>query len=222
MIRSNFDVITSWLPVYWRHCVAVFAVAGITAWTGTRPSVFVPPNNSAGFENEIDQALSNAASNALNEREGTIIVVDPQTGRVRAIVNPKIAFESSYAPGSTIKPFTALAALRAGLIDKNSKALCRKHYSRQGFETVCAHPRDLPPFDPSAAIAYSCNYYFGRLGEHLNEELLSDVLNSFGFGKRTLINGGTDDEGQLLRGKVDPRNALGEGDHLQATPIQLV
>src|SRR6185295_6964979 len=108
-----------------------------------------------------------------------------------------------------------------GLIDKDSRALCHEHYSRSGFATVCAHPRDLPPFDPSQAIAYSCNYYFGRLGERLDEKLLSDTLGSFGFGKQVMSNH-EDRDGQLLRGKSDPRNALGEGDHLQATPIQLI
>lgn len=170
---------------------------------------------------EIDQALAEAASNSLAGREGAVIVLDPQSGRIRAIVNPQIAFENAYAPGSTIKPFTTLAALRAGLIDKDSRALCREHYARQGFATVCAHPRDLPPFNPSEAIAYSCNYYFGRLGERLDEKLLSETLVSFGFGKHVLPNG-EDREGQLLRGKIDPRNALGEGNHLQATPIQLI
>ena len=199
-------------------------VCGIAIWRGevSRRSLLPSFNKTPIAENEIDEALQRAATDALGQQEGTIIVVDPQTGRVRAVVNPRIAFENSYAPGSTIKPFTALAALRAGLIDKNSTTLCREHYSRKDFHTVCAHPRDLPPFNPSEAIAYSCNYYFGTLGERLNEELLSDTLSSFGFGKPAFADGDHNHAGQLLRGKGDPRNSLGEGDHLQATPIQLI
>jgi SpoIID/LytB domain protein len=206
------------------YCFAVVLVCGLALWRGevSRRSLFASPNNPQIVENEIDEALQRVATDALGRREGTIIVVDPQTGRVRAVVNPQVAFENSYAPGSTIKPFTALAALRAGLIDKNSTTLCREHYSRQDFSTVCAHTRDLPPFNPSEAIAYSCNYYFGRLGERLNEELLSDTLSSFGFGKPVFRDNDQNHAGQLRRGKVDPRNALGEGDHLQATPIQLI
>jgi stage II sporulation protein D len=214
------------MPLYWRHCLGVLGIASIAVWSGARPAsfpTFAPTATSfATIENEIDLALTEAARNALDKREGTIIILDPQTGRIRAVVNPQLAFENSYAPGSTIKPFTALAALQAGLINKDSRALCHEHYSRQDFATVCAHPRDLPPFDPAEAIAYSCNYYFGRLGEKLNEGLLSDTLGSFGFGKPTFINGHRDNQGQLLRGKSDPRNALGEGDHLQVTPIQLI
>jgi len=220
-VRQNkFDAL-----LRWRQGLCVVAVAGLAVWSGLKPTSLIGPRSTAsdtvGSQLEIDHALSAAAASALSGREGTIIVLDPQTGRIRAIVNPKVAFENAYAPGSTIKPFTTLAALRAGLIDKNSRALCHERYSHQGFSTVCAHQRDLPPFDPSQAIAYSCNYYFGRLGERLDEKLLSDTLSSFGFGKRAMSTG-EDRDGQLLRGKIDPRNALGEGTHLQATPIQLI
>src|SRR5207253_9860938 len=114
-----------------------------------------------------------------------------------------------------------LAALRANLIDKDSRTLCREHYSRKNFETVCSHPRDLPPFNAAEAIAYSCNYFFGTLGERLNEESLSETLASFGFGKQT---GVSDREaaGKLQRGLRDVRNALGEGEYLQVTPVQLI
>jgi stage II sporulation protein D len=80
----------------------------------------------------------------------------------------------------------------------------------------------LPAVDPAEAVAYSCNYYFGALGERLGEGPLSETLASFGFGKQTGINTDRESAGKLLRGKRDPRNALGEGDYLQATPIQLV
>ena len=113
-----------------------------------------PINEDALTETRIDDALQRAATDALGQRAGTIIVMDPQTGRVRAVVNPEVAFASSFAPGSTIKPFVALAALRAGVIDQSSRTLCREHYSQKDFATVCAHPRDLPPLNPAEAIAY--------------------------------------------------------------------
>ena len=206
-------------------CVAALFGCVIAVWWGGAPNklrLLVPAAGTQANENEIDDGLQTAATKALGQREGTIIVMDPQSGRVRALVNSQIAFENSFAPGSTIKPFTALAALRAGLIDRNSRALCREHYSREDFDTVCSHPRNLPPLNPSAAIAYSCNYYFGMLGERLSEESLSDTLSSFGFGKLTSDHALLESQGELLRGKHNPRNALGEGDHLQATPIQLI
>ena len=43
-------------------------------------------NNSAQDESEVDAALQDAATSALAGREGAVIVMDAQTGRVRAIV----------------------------------------------------------------------------------------------------------------------------------------
>src|ERR1700681_1452486 len=60
-------------------------------------------------ETEIDSVLQSAANAALGQREGTIIVMDAHSGHVRALVNPKTAFTEAAMPGSTMKPFTALA-----------------------------------------------------------------------------------------------------------------
>src|SRR5438309_2165125 len=75
-------------------------------------------------ETEIDSVLQEAAAAALGQHEGTIIVMDAQSGRMRALVNPMAAFAATAMPGSTMKPFTALAALRAGLIDQDSRTVC--------------------------------------------------------------------------------------------------
>src|SRR5689334_8291348 len=84
-------------------------------------------------EDISDETLQKAAAEALGEREGTVIVIDPQTGRLRAVVNPRVAFEQIYPPGSAIKPFTALAALRAGLLDLETKRQCETTYTRGDF-----------------------------------------------------------------------------------------
>jgi len=44
------------------------------------------------MRNNIDQRLQHAATLALGERRGAVIVMDPQTGRIRAVVNPQLAF----------------------------------------------------------------------------------------------------------------------------------
>ncbi|MFN2513133.1 MAG: SpoIID/LytB domain-containing protein [Pyrinomonadaceae bacterium] len=136
-----------------------------------------------------------------------VIVMDPRTGRVRAVANPHFAFETSFAPGSTIKPFSTLAALRSGAIDKNSRMLCREHFRHEDFKTVCSHPLGLPPLKPAEALAYSCNYYFGKLGEQLGESSLNSTLSEFGFG-------------QPRQWRV--QSAVGEGAQLEVTPIQLL
>lgn len=182
----------------------------------------LPPSwTRANSEVEIDAGLQRAAVLALGEREGTIIVMDAQTGRVRAIVNPQVATEQAFAPGSTIKPFAALAALRAGLINSESRLLCRERYRRGNFEIKCSHPKEQPPFSPSQALAFSCNYFFGELGERLSEEAFNRTLASFGFGSRTGF-GTVESTGQLPRGANSASNTLGEGASLQVTPMQLI
>ena len=148
--------------------------------------------------------------------------MDPQTGRIRAVVNPDLAFEENFPVGSAIKPFTALAALNSGVIDEDWRTLCHEKYAHDAFQTSCSHPRDLPPLNPVEAIAYSCNYYFSTVGERLTETNFTSTLGEFGFGRKTGVNVRDELQGQLQRNEWRPQNAIGEGNYLQATPIQLI
>ncbi len=180
--------------------------------------------SSASHEDRIDRDLSIAVASALGNREGVVLVMDPRTGRVRAVANPQLAFEKSFAPGSTIKPFSTLAALRLGKIDKNSRILCREHLTHEDFKTVCSHPRSLPPLKPAEALAYSCNYYFGKLGEQLRESSFNSTLSEFGFGQPSKIHriDVREASGKLPHGQWRAQIALGEGAQLEVTPIQLL
>jgi stage II sporulation protein D len=188
------------------------------------------PGDSAGRnEAEIDAALQDAAAAALENREGTIIVMDAQTGRVRALVNSQLAYEQALMPGSAIKPFTALAALRAELIDENSRTVCPGRFTGLNFSLPCVHANHLPPFSPAQAIAYSCNYYFATAGQRLSRDQLVTTLREFDFGQATGI--AAEEQNGVLRpceigntAQADCREraAVGESDHIQVTPIQLL
>ena len=198
-------------------------------------------DTSATNEAEIDAALQDAAAAALADREGTIIVMDAQTGRVRAIVNPRVAYEQALMPGSAIKPFTALAALRADLIDENSRTACPGRFTGLNFSLACVHADHLPPFSPAQAIAYSCNYYFATAGQRLGRDQLVATLREFDFGQPTGIAAGEVNGvlrpceiGNSARVVTSPANvgadqadcreraAVGESDHVQVTPVQLL
>ena len=155
-----------------------------------------------------DTRLQASATAALGNREGAIVIVDPQTGRFLAVVNPKLAFESAFPPGSTIKPFMTLALMRAGVITADTRLRCRHKYKRTDVVDSCSHPRNLAPFNPGEALAYSCNYFFATLGERLEEDDVSRLLADFGFD-------------QIARGRWQPQSAVGEGGFLQVTPMQL-
>jgi stage II sporulation protein D (peptidoglycan lytic transglycosylase) len=202
--------------------ICLVIIAPVVILNGTR--YFSLPASPAEFVNAdtLDRRLQVAATQALGNRRGAVIVMDPQTGRVRAVVNPELAFEENLPPGSTIKPFTALAALRSGVLNEDSRSLCREKYAHEDFQTTCSHPRDLPPLNPTDAIAYSCNYYFGKVGEQLEETAFSSTLDEFGFGRLSGINADREAQGALRRTEWHPQNAIGEGDYLRATPIQLI
>src|SRR5262245_47414024 len=146
--------------------VAILSACATRQAQPTPNSTQAPP---ALSESELDAALRKTAAESLGEREGAIIVIDPQNGRIRAVVNPRVAFEQTFPPGSAIKPFTALAALRAGLVDREFRRRCRTRYARDDFEIVCSHPVSNSPFGLSQALAYSCNDFFARLSERLSE-----------------------------------------------------
>jgi SpoIID/LytB domain protein len=179
------------------------------------------PTDKPLTETELDEDLNRAATEALGDREGTIIVIDPKSGRLRAIVNPRLAFEQAFPPGSAIKPFTALSAMRAGLLDRETRRSCRTRYENEDFAIVCSHPRSASPFDLAHALAYSCNDYFAHVGERLSQGSFITALHSFGFGSRTGVSA-NEAAGSLPRGEWHVRSALGESDGLLVTPIQLM
>lgn len=178
-------------------------------------------NEATPAEEISDDKLQQLAAEALGEREGAVIVIDPQTGRLHAVVNPRLAFEQAYPPGSAIKPFTALAALRAGLLEAETRRQCQTRYAREGFEIVCSHPRSTTPFNLTQALAYSCNDYFAHVGERLSEGTFNATLAGFGFGERTGV-AAVEAAGKLPRADWRVQSALGDDDQFLVTPVQLL
>jgi stage II sporulation protein D len=171
---------------------------------------------------EVDRALQQAATEALGDREGAVLVMDPLTGRLRAVVNSRLAFEQSFPPGSSIKTFTALTALRLGLIDSESRMLCPGRYTRNGVNIVCSHPKSKTPFNLAQALAYSCNFYFASVAERLSASAFTSTLAQFGFGARPGVNSSGESAGSIRAGEWRIQDALGEGEGLLATPIQML
>jgi hypothetical protein len=140
--------------------------------------------------NVADDRWQQAATVALGNREGAVLVINPQTGRLLAVVNPRLAFSQAFPPGSTIKPFTALTALRAHLLERATARQCSGRYARGNYEVLCSHPKSTTPFNLPQALAYSCNDYFGHVGERISASAVNATLAGFGFGIRTGVNAG--------------------------------
>ncbi len=168
-----------------------------------------------------DAAIQRAAASALADREGAILVMNPRDGRVRAVVNPRLAFEQAFPPGSAIKPFTALVALRSGVADNDTRIVCGRTFKRDDYQVICSHKRVNNSLKLHHAIAYSCNYYFSVLAERMNAAGFFATLDSFGLGQRTGVNA-TEASGELKPGEWRVSTAIGNDDRLLVTPVQLL
>jgi len=98
---------------------------------------------------------------------------------------------------------------------------CRGKYKSEDVVDGCSHPALLAPLNPAEALAYSCNYYFARVGERLEEESFARMLSGFGFGQTSGVDAEAESAGALARGRWQPQSAVGEGAFLQVTPIQM-
>ena len=68
-----------------------------------------------------DPVVRQAAIDALGNMNGTVVAIEPTSGRVLAMVNQKLALSSGAQPCSTIKLSVALAALNEGLVSKETE-----------------------------------------------------------------------------------------------------
>lgn len=138
------------------------------------------------------------------------------------------ATSGTYAPGSTFKPCTAVAALESGVITPTSKIrdTGRWYYpnaSTRDYINCWIAPGSHGSINVSQAITASCNYFFAQLGYLLGIERLDEYASSFGLGQSTGIEIG--DSAGILAGPkptedVSPWAAIGQAGHL-FTPIQL-
>ena len=78
-------------------------------------------DSAAGDKTEgEDPEIRKAAVEGLGPYNGSVVVVDPNTGRVLTMVNQQLALGGGFQPCSTIKVSVALAALREGLVARTS------------------------------------------------------------------------------------------------------
>src|SRR2546430_2985598 len=98
-----------------------------------------------------------AAVSALGRYNGSVVAVDPTTGRNLTVVNQKIAFGEGYIPCSTIKPTIALAALEENVITRDTMLkVGRRKY-----------------MNLTEAMAHSNNVFFEQLGSRMGFETVS-------------------------------------------------
>src|SRR5207302_5286763 len=151
-----------------------------------------------------------AAIDALGNMNGTVVAIDPTSGRVLAMVNQKLALSSGAQPCSTIKLSVALAALSEGLISKETPVSLGGRY-RMNLTT---------------ALAHSNNAYFEELGRKLGFEKVAYYAHQYGLGELAGYNIAGEQVGAYpdqaipeKLGGVGKMCSFGEG--VSMTPLQL-
>ena len=155
-----------------------------------------------------DLTVRRAAVEALGPYNGTVVVADPQTGRVLTIVNQKTAFRSGYQPCSTVKVYAALAGLNEGVIDRDTNV---RLYGRTSMNLT-------------TALARSNNPYFANIGVKLGYEKIAYYSRLFGLGEKALLDSPEEQAGTLpdappANGGMAMMTSFGEG--ILLTPLQL-
>src|SRR6202161_1820167 len=119
-----------------------------------------------------DPVVRQIALDALGHANGSVLAMDPSTGRILTIVNQKMAFSSGFEPCSTIKPVIALAGLEEGVITRDTMLkVGRRRY-----------------MDLTEAMAHSNNVYFEEVGKQLGFERVSKYATLMGLGSRAGYN----------------------------------
>lgn len=166
----------------------------------------------------LDIELQRVAEAALENHTGALVAIDPQTGGVLALVsrpsyNPNLfvegisgrdfrllnesddkpllnrAIRGQYPPGSTIKPFVALAGLETHTIGFRDRKYCPGAYQLPGQSHRYRDWRKggHGVVDMDTAIFQSCDVYFYDLARNLGVDQLQRFLTRFGFGRRSNI-----------------------------------
>ena len=103
------------------------------------------------------------------------------------------ALMGAYAPGSTFKPCTAIAALTKGIINTEYKVKCEgvfTKYAADGYAPECwiwAEGYTHPEENVTTAIRDSCNYFFYTIGNDLGVDDMGEFAHNFGLGVSTGI-----------------------------------
>ncbi len=162
----------------------------------------------------VDIELQKIIEEAFGERRGALVAIEPETGDVLAFVSkptydPNLFVEGidqqswnelntsedkpllnrpltgAYPPGSTYKPFMALAALQLG------KRTTTQAIADPGYFTFGNHTfKDDKPgghgmVDMYRSIVQSCDTYYYMLANDLTVDVMHDFMAPFGFGQKT-------------------------------------
>jgi penicillin-binding protein 2 len=162
----------------------------------------------------LDRRIQQAAEEALGDRTGAIVVLDPRNGDVLALVShpafpverfsgpldretwlalvedptrPLLnrAVQGLYPPGSLFKVVVAAAALQAGVITPFDRLPCPRTWTFGNRAYHNWEDRDRGALTLKEAIEVSCNTFFYQLGLKVGPERILQMAGEFGLGRLT-------------------------------------
>lgn len=182
--------------------------------------VIKEPRRGLDLKLNIDLDIQQLVEKELRGCTGACVVMDPRDGEVLAFASapgynlqefvPVLSSElydrlagdrnkpllnrasgGAYAPGSTFKPVTALAALNEGIPD-NLTYECTGVYEIGDMHLRCARRWGHGPENLRTALRDSCNPYFCNLAMEAGTNALISAARAFGLGQKTGIDFGVD------------------------------
>src|ERR1043166_7021979 len=154
-----------------------------------------------------DPEVRKAAVDALGHHAGTVVVMDPKTGRIYTVVNQEWGLRRGFKPCSTIKLVTGVAGIEEKVI--------------QPIETVSDGGNYR--IDLTDALAYSNNQYFQNVGGKVGFDKMVGYARELGLGEKTGVNYANEYAGRVPVYKTGyaVNHMSSHGDDFEVTALQL-
>ena len=176
----------------------------------------VPPRTGGILSTTLDVDLQKVAEEAMGGRAGAVIAMIPKTGDILAFVSSPAfdpnafsrgirkaewealsndnrkpmqnkGLQGTYAPGSTVKPFVALAAMEEGVQDPKATIRCPGYLPIGNRNFRCWREKGHGMVDMYKGIVQSCDVYFYTMGMRLGPDRLAKLEKDAGLGTITGI-----------------------------------
>jgi penicillin-binding protein 2 len=170
----------------------------------------------------IDLGLQKLVEDMFGDRRGALVAIDPRTGEILAFVSkptfdpnlftdgvdPQVwqgynespdkpllnrPLRGTYPPGSTYKPFMALAALESGKRTPSTTIYDPGYFQFGGHKFRDSNPRGNGAVDLHRSIVVSSDTYYYMVANDMGVDAIHDFMKPWGFGQLT----GIDLEGEV-------------------------
>ena len=185
-----------------------------------------PPVSGNNLTLTVDAKLQQIAEKAFGDHKGALVAIEPATGGVLALVSmpnydpnlfvdgidtanwellnnspdkPMVnrALNGTYPPGSTFKPFMALAALEYGKRTPQQTIFDPGFFNFGGHQFRDDKKGGHGTVDMYASIVQSCDTYYYMLANDLGIDNISNFMRQFGFGQKSGVDVDGESEGIL-------------------------